>query len=178
MTVKVVATLRCICKYFLRRSPVTLQKSITSSFMEVKNDDETDRFEDYDCCSMREFQDVGLFRGAQIDISDGFIHLSYVEQLAGDCNETFCEDRPNSFVVAVDSSRLGTALRAEPSRGGQLFPHLYAPLYLERCYGSHHWSGAQMVNPPGRSSDLATQAPFAEETLSYVSWILPPTFSR
>jgi uncharacterized protein (DUF952 family) len=78
----------------------------------------------------REFQDEGLFRGAQIDISDGFIHLSYVEQLAETAMKHFA-GQAELFVVAVDSSRLGTALRAEPSRGGQLFPHLYAPLSLD-----------------------------------------------
>lgn len=78
----------------------------------------------------REFQDQGLFRGAQIDISDGFIHLSYDDQLAETAMKHFA-GQAELFVVAVDSSRLGTALRAEPSRGGQLFPHLYAPLTLD-----------------------------------------------
>jgi uncharacterized protein (DUF952 family) len=33
-------------------------------------------------------------------------------------------------LVAVDADALGSALRWEPSRGGDLFPHLYAPLPL------------------------------------------------
>ena len=36
----------------------------------------------------------------------------------------------NLLLVAVDESGLGDALRYEPSRGGDLFPHLYAPLPL------------------------------------------------
>ncbi|MBC8050780.1 MAG: DUF952 domain-containing protein, partial [Chitinophagales bacterium] len=31
-------------------------------------------------------------------------------------------------LVAVDSNALGDALKWEPSRGGDLFPHLYASL--------------------------------------------------
>ena len=32
------------------------------------------------------------------------------------------------LLVAVDGDALGNALRYEPSRGGDLFPHLYGPL--------------------------------------------------
>ena len=34
------------------------------------------------------------------------------------------------LLIAVAADRLGDALRYEPSRGGELFPHLYAPLPL------------------------------------------------
>jgi uncharacterized protein (DUF952 family) len=33
-------------------------------------------------------------------------------------------------LVAIDAATLGSALRWEPSRGGALFPHLYADLPL------------------------------------------------
>jgi uncharacterized protein (DUF952 family) len=32
------------------------------------------------------------------------------------------------MLVMVDADRLGSSLKWEPSRGGALFPHLYAPL--------------------------------------------------
>ena len=35
------------------------------------------------------------------------------------------------LLIAVDAIRLGEALRFEPSRGGALFPHLYADLPLD-----------------------------------------------
>ncbi len=38
---------------------------------------------------------------------------------------------PDLLLVAIDGSRLGDALKYEVSRGGALFPHLYAPLDLE-----------------------------------------------
>jgi uncharacterized protein (DUF952 family) len=34
------------------------------------------------------------------------------------------------MLAAVDLSRLGDTVRWEPSRGGQLFPHIYGPLPL------------------------------------------------
>lgn len=35
------------------------------------------------------------------------------------------------MLIAVEAERLGTALRYEVSRGGDLFPHLYATLPLD-----------------------------------------------
>ena len=36
--------------------------------------------------------------------------------------------QPGLFLIAVDSDVLGDALKWEPSRGGELFPHLYGEL--------------------------------------------------
>ena len=35
---------------------------------------------------------------------------------------------PDLVLVAIDTGRLPVPLRWEPARGGDLFPHLYAPL--------------------------------------------------
>ena len=43
--------------------------------------------------------------------------------------------REDLMLVAVEQTVLGAALRWEPSRGGALFPHLYAPLPLARSSG-------------------------------------------
>ncbi|MGW0103603.1 DUF952 domain-containing protein [Nocardia sp. NPDC003354] len=40
-------------------------------------------------------------------------------------------------VLAVDESRLGDALRWEASRGGALFPHLYAALPVDAVVAAH-----------------------------------------
>lgn len=71
----------------------------------------------------------GLFEGAPIDAADGYIHLSDADQVRETAARYFAgiEDL---VLVAVDTNRLGDALRWEPSRGGALFPHLYAPLSL------------------------------------------------
>ena len=69
----------------------------------------------------------GRFDGAPIDLADGYIHFSTAAQLAETAAKHFA-GQDGLLLVAVDDSRLGPALRYEPSRGGALFPHLYAPL--------------------------------------------------
>lgn len=73
------------------------------------------------------FAQAGLFTGSAADRTDGFIHYSAAHQLAGTAAKHFA-GRRDLVLVAVDGSALGSALRWEPSRGGQLFPHGYAPL--------------------------------------------------
>lgn len=69
----------------------------------------------------------GIFRGAAIDLTDGYIHFSTEAQMRETARRHFAgvEDL---VLVAVDGAALGEALRFEPSRGGDLFPHLYAAL--------------------------------------------------
>lgn len=72
----------------------------------------------------------GEFRGSQADAADGFIHLSTAAQLAGTAAKHFA-GATDLLLVAVDAGALGQALKWEPSRGGDLFPHLYGPLALD-----------------------------------------------
>ncbi len=72
---------------------------------------------------------AGRFTGAPVDRTDGFIHLSTAAQLAETAARHFSGE-PDLLLVAVDAGRLGPALRHEPSRGGDLFPHLYGDLPL------------------------------------------------
>lgn len=72
-------------------------------------------------------QVAGRYAGSPDDARDGFIHLSTADQLAGTAARHFRGQR-DLVLVALDTRRLGPALVWEPSRGGQLFPHLYAPL--------------------------------------------------
>ncbi len=71
----------------------------------------------------------GHFDGAPIDIADGYIHMSTAAQLAETIDKHFAGHH-DLTIAAVDLAALGGAVRWEPSRGGQLFPHLYAPLPL------------------------------------------------
>lgn len=71
----------------------------------------------------------GVFLGAPIDLADGYIHLSTAEQVTETVNKHFA-GQTGLHVAAVDLTALGTAVKWEPSRGGQLFPHIYAPLPL------------------------------------------------
>ncbi|MCL2384786.1 MAG: DUF952 domain-containing protein [Alphaproteobacteria bacterium] len=71
----------------------------------------------------------GRFDGSTVDLADGFIHFSQAGQLAETAAKWF-SSQTDLWLLAVDADRLGEALRFEPSRGGALFPHLYAPLPL------------------------------------------------
>lgn len=70
---------------------------------------------------------VGTYRGSAVDLRDGFIHFSTGAQLAETLRRHFSGQR-DLVLVEVDPDDLGAALRWEPSRGGDLFPHLYGEL--------------------------------------------------
>ena len=70
---------------------------------------------------------AGVFVGAPVDLADGFIHFSTAAQVAETAAKHFA-GQTDLLLVAADGAVLGDALTWEPSRGGALFPHLYAPL--------------------------------------------------
>jgi len=72
---------------------------------------------------------AGLYRGSEVDARDGFIHFSTAAQLAETAAQHFAR-QTDLMLVAVDGDALGAALKWERSRGGDLFPHLYAALPL------------------------------------------------
>lgn len=75
----------------------------------------------------QEAQATGVFRGAPVDLADGYIHFSTAEQAAETAAKHFA-GQTNLMLLHVDTAALGDALKWEPSRGGALFPHLYAEL--------------------------------------------------
>jgi uncharacterized protein (DUF952 family) len=72
-------------------------------------------------------QAAGIYSGSDDDRRDGFIHFSTAEQLTGTAEKHFA-GRTGLVLVAFKADALGEALKWEESRGGALFPHLYAPL--------------------------------------------------
>lgn len=69
----------------------------------------------------------GSYGGSADDRRDGFIHFSTASQV----RESAARHRrgvAGLLLVAVDADRLGPALKWEPARGGELFPHLHGPL--------------------------------------------------
>lgn len=70
------------------------------------------------------------FTGAEIDLQDGYIHFSTAETVKETAGLHFT-DRENLVLVAVDVEKLGDALKWEASRGGDLFPHLFADLTFD-----------------------------------------------
>ena len=67
------------------------------------------------------------YDGAPVDLADGYIHMSTEAQLAETARRHFAGGR-DLLLLDVDLTRLGDDVVWEPSRGGALFPHLYAPL--------------------------------------------------
>lgn len=70
---------------------------------------------------------AGSYAGSADDLRDGFVHFSTATQLPGTAAKYF-RGVGDLVLVAVDVAALGAELWWEPSRGGDLFPHLYAPL--------------------------------------------------
>ena len=93
----------------------------------------------------REAEAAGVFVGAAIDRADGFIHFSTAEQAPETAAKWFA-GREDLTLAAVDAEALGADLHWEPSRGGALFPHLYAPLPMSAVV----WSRPLKLEPNGR----------------------------
>lgn len=70
---------------------------------------------------------AGRFGGSADDVRDGYIHFSTASQ-AGATAAKYYRGREDLLLVAFDEEALGPALKWEPARGGDLFPHLYGAL--------------------------------------------------
>lgn len=88
--------------------------------------------------------------GSEKDVEDGFVHFSTAEQAEETAAKHFSGES-ELMLVAVETDRLGDALKWEASRGGALFPHLYSELRLEHV----RWAQPLMLQdgvhrlPPG-----------------------------
>lgn len=72
---------------------------------------------------------AGAYEGSAVDRADGYIHMSTAAQLAETARRHYA-GRDGLLLVEVALDPLGESLCWEPSRGGELFPHLYGPLPL------------------------------------------------
>ena len=91
----------------------------------------------YKICSAsawREAERQGVYRGSADDIRDGFIHFSTASQVAETARKHFF-GQTGLFLIEVDANALGDALRWEPARIDELFPHLYGDLDLGAVTG-------------------------------------------
>ncbi|WP_194094293.1 DUF952 domain-containing protein [Marivivens aquimaris] len=71
----------------------------------------------------------GETAGAPIDITDGYVHTSTAEQAKETAAKHFAGE-DGLVLLALESDSFGDELKWEPSRGGQLFPHIYRNLRL------------------------------------------------
>ena len=68
----------------------------------------------------------GVFEGSAVDRRDGFIHLSAAHQVRETAARHFA-GQSDLVLVAFDGGDL-PGLTWEPSRGGDLFPHVYGTI--------------------------------------------------
>jgi uncharacterized protein (DUF952 family) len=76
-----------------------------------------------------QFEADGVFHGAPIDLADGYIHLSTADQTEETLAKHFA-GQAGLVIAEIDLEPLGATVKWEVSRGGALFPHLYAPLLI------------------------------------------------
>jgi uncharacterized protein (DUF952 family) len=69
-------------------------------------------------------EEEGVLEASAADRRDGFVHFSTSAQLPGTLERHFTGTH-HLMLLAFDAEALGEELRWEPSRGGELFPHLY-----------------------------------------------------
>lgn len=84
----------------------------------------------YKICSHQDWQhaiDTNIYHGSADDLRDGFIHFSTAEQVAVTAAKYFSK-QTDLVLISFNAEQFGDALKWEPSRGGALFPHLYAAL--------------------------------------------------
>lgn len=77
---------------------------------------------------------LGYLDGTPVDLADGYIHFSTAAQLA-ETLEKHYRGQSGLVLATIDPDLLEEELRWEPSRGGQLFPHLYARLPMSSVIG-------------------------------------------
>lgn len=75
----------------------------------------------------------GAYRGSADDLRDGFIHFSTAAQVAESAAK-HRKGRDDLLLLFVRAEALGAALKWEPARGGDLFPHLYGALPVAAAY--------------------------------------------
>ena len=68
--------------------------------------------------------------GAPVDVADGFVHFSTIEQAPETATKHFAGE-DGLMLLALEADDLGEKLIWEPSRGGALFPHLYRPMRMD-----------------------------------------------
>lgn len=93
----------------------------------------------------------GRFTGSAVDHQDGYIHFSIAVQAAETARRHFV-GQPDLVVLEIEGDDLGPGLRWEPSRGGDLFPHLYGDLATRDVRAVHEApldeDGVPQIGPP------------------------------
>lgn len=81
-------------------------------------------------------QAAGRFEGSAVDLQDGYIHFSTAVQAQETARRHFAS-QADLVVLELEADDLGPGLTWEPSRGGDLFPHLYGVLAVADVRAAH-----------------------------------------
>ncbi|MEK9684751.1 MAG: DUF952 domain-containing protein [Rhodospirillaceae bacterium] len=74
---------------------------------------------------------TGVYHGSSQDREDGFIHFSTKDQIV-DSAAKHRAGQTGIILIAADASMFNDGLKWETSRNGELFPHLYTDLDLDK----------------------------------------------
>ena len=88
-----------------------------------------------------EIRHLTSWAGSPHDLRDGFIHFSTASQLEGTIQKHYA-GQTDLMLLAIDGNTLGEALKWEPSRGGELFPHLYGAMPIASVVSAQDLIGA------------------------------------
>ena len=105
----------------------------------------------YKVCSKAVWEEIRLltsWNGSPHDLRDGFIHFSTASQLEGTVRKHYA-GQSELMLLAINAELLGDALKWEPSRGGELFPHLFGPLLISTIESAQDLT----VSPDGTIKD-------------------------
>ncbi len=83
-----------------------------------------------DGAAWRAGQGAGRYSGSADDRRDGYMHFSTHAQVRTS-TALHRAGQTGLILLAVAVNKLGPDLKWEPSRGGQLFPHLYGDLPMD-----------------------------------------------
>lgn len=91
----------------------------------------------YKICDQTDWQkfvDTGVFLGSSLDQQDGYIHFSALQNLRATAEKHF-PGQLNLMLLEVAVDGLpADSLKWEVSRGGAVFPHLYASLLMDQVH--------------------------------------------
>lgn len=88
----------------------------------------------------------GIVPWAEIDHSDGFVHLSAAHQVRETAAKHFA-GRTDLVLLGIDEAKLD-GLKWEPSRDGDLFPHVYGDIPLDAVTTADHLAGVTAADFP------------------------------
>ena len=94
----------------------------------------TTAFKVLTCQQWTDFERERVFRGAPVDIADGYIHQSTAEQLEETIAKHFA-GQTDLRIAEINLTELGDAVRWEAARGDALFPHIYGELPMHAVVG-------------------------------------------